>query len=122
MRQLLMMITATMILATPTVFAKSAQPEYKLKKVITDTIWQWCGPSEQIVFKKNGYVGNPNWEGRNLVTSWKVIDEHTVLLILEEGRKTDRYAILVFNDDMTEYTGYNFTKTSKIIPSKQVKK
>ncbi len=119
----LLMIAAVVLLATPNVFAKSSNQEFKLTEVIEDTEWEWNGPNanEKIVFKRNGYIGHPGWERRGLATSWQVIDEHTVLLVIEKGRKSDRYAILVFNEKMTKYSGFDFHNLTKIRPSTQIK-
>lgn len=88
--------------------AANAAPPSKLAGVIADTTWEWGDTSERIRFGKNGLIDHPRWKHRGLVTGWRVIDEHTVLLTIEEGRTVDRYAILVFNTDFTEYTGYDF--------------
>lgn len=92
----------------------------KLAGAIADTTWQWDAPNERITFGKDGLIRHPSWEERGLVTSWQAIDEHTVLLTIEKGRRFDRYAVLVFNADFTEYTGYNFHGAQKIAPCRQV--
>lgn len=93
----------------------------KLAGAIGGTTWNWDAPNERITFGKDGLVRHPGWEERGVVTSWQVIDEHTVLLTIEKGRRMDRYAILVFNADFTEYAGYNFHGAGKITPCKQIR-
>jgi hypothetical protein len=66
-------------------------------------------------------IRHTGWEERGLPTSWRAIDEHIILLTIERGRKTDRYAVLVFNADFTEYAGYNIHGAGKITPCKQVR-
>jgi hypothetical protein len=93
----------------------------KLARVIADTTWQWDATNERITFGKDGLIRHPGWEERGVVTSWQVIDEHTVLLTIEKGRRTDRYAVLVFSADFTEYAGYNFHGAGMITPCKQIR-
>lgn len=93
----------------------------KLASAIAGTTWQWDATNETITFAKDGFIRHAGWEERGLITSWRVIDEHTVLLTIEKGRKFDRYAVLVFNADFTEYAGYNFHGAGKITPCQQVK-
>ena len=98
-----------------------ASANSKLASAIAGTTWSWDAPSERITFRKDGLIGHPGWEERGLVTSWQAIDEHTVLLTIDKGRRFDRYAVLVFNADFTEYAGYNFHGAGKITPCKQVR-
>ncbi len=93
----------------------------KLAGVIAGTTWQWDAVNERITFAKDGLLRHPAWEERGLVTSWQAIDDHTVLLTIQKGRRFDRYAVLVFNADFTEYVGYNFHGAQKIKPCKQIR-
>jgi len=97
--------TTTPSPASPTT---NAPVKFKLAGAITDTTWEWELNNERIKFGKDGLIQHPQWEQRGLVTSWKVVDEHTVLLTIEQGRRTDRYAILIFSADFSEYSGYSF--------------
>jgi len=99
----------------------NAPAEFKLARAIPDTTWEWGLNSERIKFGKDGLIDHPGWEERGLVTSWKVIDTHTVLLTIEKGRRMDRWAILVFNADFTEYAGYDFHGDGKIKPCKRIR-
>lgn len=93
----------------------------KLASAIAGTTWEWDAPNERITFGKDGLVRHPGWDERGMVTGWQVIDEHTVLLTIEKGRRMDRYAILVFNAEFTEYAGHNFHGAGKINPCKQIR-
>ena len=93
----------------------------KLAGAIGGTTWQWEATKDRITFAKDGLIRHAGWDRRGLVTSWRVIDEHTVLLTIERGRSADRYAVLVFNADFTEYAGYNFHGAGKITPCKQIR-
>jgi hypothetical protein len=97
-----------------------APPESKLAAAITNTTWGWDLNNERIKFGEDGFIHHQQWEERGLVTSWQVIDEHTVLLTIEKGRRTDRYAILVFTADFTEYAGYDFHGARKMQPCKRI--
>ena len=101
--------------------AREASDGFDLKAALIDTKWEWNGADEEVVFERSGFVGNPGWEERGLRTSWLVIDERTVLLIIETGRTTERYAVLRFGEDMTQYTGHDFRRDRKIPPSKQIR-
>ena len=39
---------------------------------------------------------------------WRAIDRRTVLLTILKGRDVNPYAILKFNEDMSEFEAYNF--------------
>jgi len=99
----------------------NAAVKFKLAGAITNTTWEWELNNERIKFGKDGLIQHAEWEQRGLVTSWKVIDEHTVLLTIEQGRRTDRYAVLVFSADFTEYSGYDFHGARAIKPCKQIR-
>jgi len=99
----------------------NAAASSKLARAIVGTTWQWDATDERITFSEDGMIRHPGWEERGLATSWRVIDEHTVLLTIEKGRRADRYAVLVFNPEFTEYAGYNFHSAGNIAPSKQVR-
>jgi hypothetical protein len=92
----------------------------QLAGLLADTTWEWSNAGERIQFSKDGWIDHPGWYERGLATSWQVIDEHTVLLTIVEGRNVDRYAILVFNPDFTEYTGYSFHGGEIFMPCKRV--
>ena len=109
--------------ATPTVDNKTHDSEVQLKEHIINSHWQWDGDSgEEILFKGNGYVEHPGWIGRRLVTRWEVIDRRTVLLEIESGRTKDIWAVLVFSDDISSFTGFNFHGGSRIVRSLRLDK
>jgi len=107
--------------ASPADLGTNAAASFKLAGALVGTTWQWDAPNEEITFGRGGLIRHPGWEKRGLVTSWQVIDEHTVLLTIEKGRRVDRYAVLVFDTDFTEYTGYNFHGAQRITPCRQVR-
>lgn len=117
----IMALAVIMILTTSQSFCVQKHCDiFKLQDVLKGSIWEWGGSKEKIEFKNNGYIGNSKWERRGLATSWKVIDEHTVILIVTKGRRMDRYAVLIFNDDFSNYSGYDFHKNGKLKTSKRV--
>lgn len=123
MKQLIALVLIVTVAAALSVLAEAGtEVEDKLERLLSGTTWEWGGTREQIQFKTNGFVGHPGWERRGLTTSWKVIDEHTVLLTVTKGRSKDLYSILTFNKDMTEYTGYDFHNNQRHKVSKQIKK
>lgn len=104
--------------------ASSAPPaaaEPDLTRRIADTTWEWSGDYGPITFGRDGYCRHADWDRRGLVTSWKAIDEHAVLLTIERGRDTDRYALCVFSDDFSQYAGFNFHGLQKIDVSRPIR-
>lgn len=92
-----------------------------LKTALNNTLWQWDGTfGEQIFFKENGNVEHEGWTQRGLVTIWKPIDRRTVLFKIEQGRNTDLYAILIFNEELNSFTGQNFHQGSELRLSKKL--
>lgn len=92
-----------------------------LRERLTGTLWQWDGDhGEQVRFLAGGTVEHPGWTERGLVTSWRVIDAHTVLFRIEKGRRFDRYAILVFSPDFTRYRGFSFHGGTTLAESRPV--
>jgi hypothetical protein len=100
--------------------ASTAASPSELARVIADTPWGWGDANATIRSGKDGWIDHPGWKRRGLATSWKAIDGHTVLLPIEEGRRVDRYAILVFNTDFTEYSAYDFHGGNKLMGCKRV--
>ncbi|MCP4262534.1 MAG: LamG domain-containing protein [Planctomycetes bacterium] len=87
----------------------------KLRKHLRGTMWQWDGSGGEVVrFVDNGYVKHEGWTRRKLITRWDVIDRRTVLLRIERGRNHDLYALLMFNDEITAYDGFNFHGGSRL--------
>ena len=93
-----------------------------LRDRISNSCWQWDGRSgETIRFDENGYVGHPGWLARGLVTRWEIVDGHSVLLRVEEGRTRDLYAILLFSDDFSSFSGYSFHGRSRLAESHRIR-
>jgi hypothetical protein len=79
-----------------------------LQKYLVGTSWEW---DDGMTLKADGYVTQKNWDGRGLVTKWEAVDRRTVVLFIEKGRTQDRTATLVFNEDLTDLSGYSFDGT-----------
>jgi hypothetical protein len=76
---------------------------------LANSLWEWDGgDGEKVLFQADGLVGHPGWTARGLVTSWRVVDGHTVLLRIEKGRTPDHYAILIFDEKLGSFAGHNF--------------
>lgn len=99
---------------------KPAPPD--LAKLLPGTSWQWhtIDDEQSITFQPDGLVHHAGWAKRKLVTSWKVIDQRTVMLRIEEGRGFDRTAVLTFNKKATQFTGTDFARGRKIKPSRKL--
>jgi len=91
-----------------------------LARRIAGTTWEWCGDRGPVTFGSDGFCRLADWDRMGLVTSWKAIDGHSVLLTIERGREQDRYAVCVFNDDFTEYGGFNFHRAEPLDVSRRV--
>jgi hypothetical protein len=95
--------------------ARQVDPGRELRLRLRGTRWQWDGAGgEVIVFGDNGYIEHEGWACRDLITRWDVIDRRTVLLRIERGREQDLYSVLVFNEDMTSYGGFNFHGAARL--------
>ena len=93
-----------------------------LQDYISNSLWQWDGSSgETVYFDENGYVENSGWTARGLATRWEVVDGHTVLLRVEKGRTRDLYAILLFSDDFSNFSGFNFSGGSRLAESHRIR-
>ncbi len=84
-----------------------------LQSRLNGSLWHW-GAEDFVRFEPNGTIANAGWTARGLLTSWKVIDRRTVLLVIERGRVQDRYAILTFTPNIDGYTGYGFEAAKPI--------
>jgi hypothetical protein len=85
-----------------------------LDAILADTDWEWG--SETIRFQADGTVASKGWTSRGLVTTWKVIDTHTVLLYVDRGRRENRYAILSFSPDASSFSEYGFNGKANPLP------
>lgn len=86
-----------------------------LHRYIAGSAWTWG----DMRFKPTGHVEVKDWDARGLVTRWEAVDRRTVLLIIEKGRDQDRYAVLTFNEELTEFRGYDFNGKDRIPASKR---
>jgi hypothetical protein len=100
----------------PTPWPRVVLSKEDLKEFLAGTEWAW-GLSFR--FKPDGYVENANWTMRGLVTRWEAIDHRTVVLVVERGRDQNRYAILTFSSDLTEFSGFDFESKGYIEPKKR---
>ena len=46
-----------------------------------------------------------------LVTKWEVVDRRTVVILIEQGRDTNRTITITFSEDLTEFQGFLFNGT-----------
>jgi hypothetical protein len=76
-----------------------------LQKYLSDTAWAW---DDGLKLRSDGSTEQKNWDMRGLVTKWETVDRRTAVLWIEKGRDNNRTATLVFNEDLTEATGFSF--------------
>jgi hypothetical protein len=91
-----------------------------LRKALAGTEWHW-GIEYHMKLKSDGIVAQSDWEKGGLVTRWQAIDRRTVVLFIEKGRDHNRYAILTFSEDLSEYRGFDFASKDPLPPSKRKK-
>lgn len=72
------------------------------------------------MFRDNGYVEHGGWTRRGLITRWDVIDRRTVLLRIERGRTRDLCALLVFDEEISSYDGFNYHGGARLKASAQL--
>jgi len=114
---------ATLVIVATIVSIQAEQPpaHEELQRRVIGTSWEWDGNSgETISFQADGYIKNPSWDDRSLITSWQVIDVKTILLKIEKGRSRDLYAILTFSDDYSSFSGFNFHGGAKLQESRKL--
>jgi hypothetical protein len=90
-----------------------------LQRTIQGTTWQW-GADDTIKFLIDGEIANSGWSAAGLVTTWKAIDSHTVILCIDRGRAVNRYAVLIFDADMNSYSGYGFEGYPSLLPTNRI--
>ncbi|MSR52185.1 MAG: hypothetical protein EXS09_02720 [Gemmataceae bacterium] len=78
----------------------------ELKRDLAKTKWNW-GDAE-LTLEANGIVNHLPWNRANMITFWEAIDRRTAVLKLEVGRVHDRFAVLRFSEDLSQFTGYDF--------------
>jgi hypothetical protein len=76
-----------------------------LQKHLSDSVWAW---DDGLKLNADGSTEQRAWQAARLVTRWEAVDRRTVVLWIERGRDSNRTATLVFNEEMTEATGFGF--------------
>jgi hypothetical protein len=87
-----------------------------LQKYLTETAWTL---GDGLRFKSDGHVEQKFWASGNLVVRWEAIDRRTVLLRVEKGREENRYEILTFAEDLSEFGGYEFNGKDRVSSCKR---
>lgn len=103
---------------TPT-YGSRIDDKDQLQAALTGSVWDW-GDS-QIVFDSNGYVRHRLWDAQGNRTRWEAIDRRTAVLIIETGRKVDRYAILKIAEDLNSFAGYGFENAQRLTTKRRLK-
>ena len=83
-----------------------------LDKFLSGTTWKWG--DFDMVLDTDHYVRHPQWAQDGVVVRWEAIDRRTVLLVCEQGRSADRYAILMFAGNLKDYGVYNFDGATRL--------
>jgi hypothetical protein len=91
-----------------------------LKRALTGTVWDH-GDAD-LTLRADGHVQHAVWDRMGLVTRWEPVDRRTIVLVIEKGRDHNRCAILTFNEDLTDFTGYGFEGATKYQPGKKRRK
>jgi|GEM_PF-4755026 len=82
-----------------------------LRRILSGTSWVW---GEGLKLKPDGYVEQKDWQSGGLVTKWEAVDRRTVVLWIEKGRNENRYAILMFSEDLTDFQCFDFNGKDRI--------
>ena len=92
---------------SPTTGARTTEVETKedLQNYLPETVWDW---GTGLKLRADGLLEQREWTANSLVTKWEAVDRRTIVLWVEKGRKSDRTAILTFNEDLTEFQGFGF--------------
>lgn len=99
--------------------ASPKNERHHLFKYLIDTVWGWDGDEGTIKFAENKHVYHlrGDWSARGNYTIWEVIDRRTVLFLINKYGEVDRYAILIFSEDLRTYSGYNFHNCKRFATS-----
>ncbi|MHC4596960.1 MAG: LamG domain-containing protein [Planctomycetota bacterium] len=112
---------SVLLLAGSVRAAEQGDAGRELRRHLRGTKWQWDGGTgETVVFGDNGSVETDGWTRRGLITRWEAVDRRTVLLQVVRGRPQDLYALLVFDNDMSSYDGFNFCGGTRLNASTQL--
>ncbi|HSJ03827.1 MAG: serine/threonine protein kinase [Verrucomicrobium sp.] len=83
--------------------------EAKLQQFLGSTSWRWRSQSdEQLDFTPDGKVYCPGWEEQNFGVVWQVLGRRHVRITIT-GRANNTEANLFFSEDLTSYTGTDFS-------------
>ncbi|WP_156346656.1 hypothetical protein [Verrucomicrobium spinosum] len=83
--------------------------EGKLKQYLNDTVWRWRSQSDEAIeLQAGGKVVCPSWDEQNLGVQWQVLGRRHVLFKIT-GRSTNTEAHLHFAEDLTTYSGTDFS-------------
>ena len=98
----------------------------KLKKVLSNTSWQFDSKGGcNVSFHADGSLtstGGSRWQPKEGEYKWDVIDKQTAIVFRWDKVDQKFYrAILLFNDDLTEYIGYTFGQPQLIRRSVKIK-
>lgn len=102
-------------LSRPAAEVDPTPPDSKndLRQHLAGSRWQWAR-SQSLVLKDDGYADLPGIAGQPpLLVKWEPIDRRTVMLAVEQGRNEDRLALLQFAEDLSEFTGFNFSNAER---------
>lgn len=89
----------------------SPETKASLKEFLSGTKWNWL--TGDIEFKADGSASHATWTQNGWTVRWEAIDRRTVLLAIEQGRLSDRFAVLQFDDEMLSYDVFDFVRAER---------
>jgi WD40 repeat protein len=90
-----------------------------LRQALADTKWDWGDGILEL--RADGSVYHPAWnEQFHLAKRWEPIDRRTVLMVVEAGRELNRYGVLEFSEDLSQFTGLDFGHYQRMPDKKRV--
>lgn len=84
----------------------SVNDRFDLGRKLAGTEWEW--DSFNLKLLRGGVVGQGGWTKAGLTTRWMAVDRRTVLLQIVRGRDSDKTAVLVFDEKLTQFGGFDF--------------
>jgi WD40 repeat protein len=84
-----------------------------LRQSLAGTKWNWG--EGLLELRPDGIAYHPVWDQRfHLTNRWEVLDRRTVLIVLVNGRETERYGVLEFSEDLGHFSGSDFGRPGRM--------
>jgi WD40 repeat protein len=103
----------------PVPVANDVTTKDELREALADTKWDWGDGTLEL--RADGTAYHKAWVERfHLTKRWEAVDRRTVLMVVEAGRELNRYGILEFSEDLSQFTGFDFGYMQRMPDKKRI--